>query len=169
MRRTTSPGDELRSGPMNGARVSAGSSPAAPITNAIPSIRSFGDKAVAVWMNVSSGSGSEQRVHYATSSDSGASFTDFGAVPAPVNWRWRSDPAIAVDPVSAPLARLAPGAQVQEPPALTCPGDADRVPKGCRTEWTLPGSPRFVTLIPHGTTRPWERGPDHPSDKTAMP
>src|SRR5689334_24691659 len=73
---------------------------APPVTNAIPSIRTFGDKAVAVWMYIASGSGSEPRMRYATSTDSGATFTDFGAVPAPAGWRWRTDPALAVDPVS---------------------------------------------------------------------
>ena len=45
-----------------------------------PSVRSLGDKAVAVWFEEISNSLPEQRLHYAVSVDSGATFTEVYSV-----------------------------------------------------------------------------------------
>lgn len=77
-------------------------SPGSPMTHSAPMIRGSGNKVVAVWNDTQTSSTTEQRIHYAVSTDSGATFTDLGAPPQPVNgsgtWRWRGDPQLVVDP-----------------------------------------------------------------------
>src|SRR5204863_5829059 len=77
-------------------------SPGAPSTHSNPMVRSYGDKVVAVWNDTQTlGSSTEPRIHYAVSTDSGATFTDLGAPPPPDGTgRWRGDPQLAVDPAN---------------------------------------------------------------------
>jgi len=71
-----------------------------PYTHSNPTIRSYGNKVVAVWHDVQTGgSSTEPRIHYAVSTDSGATFIDLGAPPQPNGTgRWRGDPQLTVDP-----------------------------------------------------------------------
>jgi FlgD Ig-like domain len=67
-------------------------------THVNPMIRSYADKVVAVWNDTQTQSATEPRIHYAVSTDSGATFTDLGAPPAPGGTgRWLRDPQLAVD------------------------------------------------------------------------
>lgn len=71
-------------------------------TQCVPVVRSLGDKLIAVWTDIGTGASSEQRIQYAVSTDSGATFLDMGILPTPVNgggvfYRWRGDPQLAID------------------------------------------------------------------------
>jgi hypothetical protein len=66
-------------------------------TQSNPLVASIGDKVVAVWANTTVGVTNESRIQYAVSTDSGATYTDLGTVPAPagaVTYRWQVDPQI---------------------------------------------------------------------------
>lgn len=79
-----------------------------PQTHTAPMMRGNGARVVAVWNDARTlGSTTEPRIHYAVSTDSGATFTDAGAPPSPVNgsgtWRWRSDPQLVMNPTGSDL------------------------------------------------------------------
>jgi len=84
-------------------------SPGQPRAHTNPMIRAYGDKVVAVWNDSQTlGSATEPRVHYAVSIDSGATFNDLGAPPAPGGTgRWRGDPQLTVDPANGTFFMLA--------------------------------------------------------------